>query len=522
MKLPSSFEKEKLFGGTLFLLAVVAVLRVFWTSWDLGVHDGEMLSRFSRTALRWGIAPSTQDFFNSFDVWGFDGDSRPRFLSHLLMTISQKTRLMLWPWIPMHPTWTPVWALSLILGPVLLYKFLQGEFGRTAALFGCSLYMVSPGYLFPLHLYFHPGKTLVGLAVIYSLWASREAVGRGRWTRAECAHLAVVWTLFGFVDETAWFGLAAVLIWGGKALFWRKSPLVFAWNALPAMIAAAAFLWVVLVKAPQYSAQFYTDRVFDFFGGLKGGTFQKFHELTLSSLLQRVGETLASYTVPWAWADLPCQPGREMGDSIPGSVQNALMIIAGAGLFLAGASALFRPRIRKPLLLVAGGLGFAIWALSHHSLWLTAVGFHYAAYIPVLFAIMLAAWVAESGPTWRIFGLTCALMGVQLLNFTDFSAAWRIHAVEKTDFSDLEKFIGSKGLAVSVPRLTYTGKCYERSLAPAPLDPGVSSKWVAELRAKVVHKQPLPTKVPSPQLGWAVFEAAYILEAQTKAQAEPK
>ena len=69
--------------------------------------------------LRDGLAIGWRDLPNAFQLRA-EGESRPRFLTYLFLSVDQKLRLMLYDWMPTHPTVAPVaWAVNLLAGDVL-------------------------------------------------------------------------------------------------------------------------------------------------------------------------------------------------------------------------------------------------------------------------------------------------------------------------------------------------------------------------------------------------------------------
>ena len=77
-----------------------------------------------KESLRDGLAIGPRDLVNSMQLRA-EGESRPRWLTYLLLSIDQKLRLWLYDWLPTHPTLAPVsWLLQLVVAPYCLYRLL--------------------------------------------------------------------------------------------------------------------------------------------------------------------------------------------------------------------------------------------------------------------------------------------------------------------------------------------------------------------------------------------------------------
>src|SRR5688572_24281432 len=96
-----SFERAVLAGVMLFIGYLLY-------RYDLCFQDGEILTEIL-----------TGDIF--------DSGERARLLGYLAYILTLETRLALWDLLPPHPSFTPIWILTLVIGPVLLFKFLLLE-----------------------------------------------------------------------------------------------------------------------------------------------------------------------------------------------------------------------------------------------------------------------------------------------------------------------------------------------------------------------------------------------------------
>ena len=118
----------------------------------------------------------------------------------------------LWKVVPMHPSFSPLWLLSLVVGPVLFYKFLRITLGSTPlAQIGTALYFTSQALLSSALFLFHPAKPLTNLALIISLYLAARANGQRTGTTADSP-----WLPRGFV--LAWLTLMPLLLLSDEAV----------------------------------------------------------------------------------------------------------------------------------------------------------------------------------------------------------------------------------------------------------------------------------------------------------------
>ncbi|MCX6348057.1 MAG: discoidin domain-containing protein, partial [Candidatus Aureabacteria bacterium] len=133
----------------------------------------EIVFRCIPNAFKNGTRLVPGDLLRGFDCWSFDSIARARFLSYAVQIINAKFRVWLWEYLPPHPSLSLTWIFSLILSPLLLFKFLR-NFARShlSAWSGISLYILSLGFLSGITLLFHAGKPLTLFAAILSLYLS--------------------------------------------------------------------------------------------------------------------------------------------------------------------------------------------------------------------------------------------------------------------------------------------------------------------------------------------------------------
>jgi hypothetical protein len=156
----------------IFVFALAYVLGVIF-NYNANWTHPEIVSRCIPNAFRNGSRLVPGDLLRGFDCWSFDAIARARFLSYAVLIINVKFRVWLWEYFPPHPSLSLTWIFTLILSPLLLFKFLR-NFARShlSAWSGISLYILSVGFLSGITLLFHPGKPLTLFAAILSLYLS--------------------------------------------------------------------------------------------------------------------------------------------------------------------------------------------------------------------------------------------------------------------------------------------------------------------------------------------------------------
>ena len=130
----------------------------------IGMHDW---------LLKNGTALQKEDVarvFNALTVeQGHPRLSRP--LSNILNLVNAKFRGWLWHFIPPHPSFSLSWFLSFLLVPLLLFRFFRNMgYHETIALGGVGLYLASVGFLGPLIMLFHSGKSMVNIFSVMTLF----------------------------------------------------------------------------------------------------------------------------------------------------------------------------------------------------------------------------------------------------------------------------------------------------------------------------------------------------------------
>ena len=166
----SSIKPINLFASSVILAEIIVIILLI-SNYGNCFQDFECIRHFTPFVIKTGPNLSWHDIINSFNAWGLDGNSRSRFLSYFSYILIIKTRLLLWNFLPPHPSASIIWPLTLVLAPFLLYKFLRRILNEsTAALFGTAIYLSSCGYLFNATMIFHPGKPLLNVAVITLLF----------------------------------------------------------------------------------------------------------------------------------------------------------------------------------------------------------------------------------------------------------------------------------------------------------------------------------------------------------------
>ena len=237
LRRPSNwFERLALAGAVLFVAHLVS-------RYDICFQDGEV-QFFQVAALKDGPAFGWRDLRAALDTTALDGDYRPRVISYLAFIVTVKTRLALWQIFPPHPSFSPLWLLTVGVAPLLLYRFLRLELrDRGAALAGVAVYLVSAGFLSGVTMIFHPGKPLANVLVIGAFYLCARINATPVPSARLVATLLGLLTLAPFVDETAVFAWVVPFVW---CSYCRRRWLVF---AAPALLA----VFVIVVVAPTFS-----------------------------------------------------------------------------------------------------------------------------------------------------------------------------------------------------------------------------------------------------------------------------
>lgn len=426
---------------TAVVLLTYASLHLIWRICDYSAcfPDVEVFLSWFPSVFLNGKGFSFSDFSQAIDVWGMDGDSRPRFLSYYLAALTVKARIALWDWLPPHPSFSPLWPLTLVMAPWLLYRFLREELEcRWSAIVGASLYMLSAGYLSSATMLFHPGKPLANVAVIATLHVAMKA--RKVLSVADSAIVGILpktALIFYFLllpllllaDETALFCLFILPVWAHRYFMPRR----FGWlylkpclvNSFIMSFPALVYLVVAFVAAPlltgnvlqrSYSFGDYLSRSLDL--GKAG----------LISLAQHTTTLFSAVVTPWML----------LNRRIP--VEDAAlpvgMLIAVLVIFLAIFVLLYRDKTRRRLLfrlttLLALFLLFQTFVAAHHPQQLTVTGYYYGAIFSVLVSALLAAAYASLSRTSKgqvaAAAITLCLAINLSCNYSQLNSSWLSH-----------------------------------------------------------------------------------------------
>jgi hypothetical protein len=429
------------FGVVALLLGVCSFLYIV-SRYDVCFQNSETACDFTARRLVNGIEFSSKDFATSLDVWRSDGDSRPRVLSAFADIVTTKSRLALWDYVLPHPTFTPLWALTVLLGTILLYQFIYiATDDRQAALAGAAVYLVSPGLLSGVTMLFHSGKPLANLFVIAAFWLSakldRACVDGGLnlfKARRYYAGLFAVLFCAPFADETAAFAYFAPTLWC-SSMFWptRAKPRLWLANwlaiLLPAIASVVVILWVLphLTMATlgvEFNLPSYLQRLMDK------------NRFSFAYLLWTGYNLLAAFTLPGAF-DRVDVPVRWRGENTNNVDLSAASVVICA-IMIAGATWIMRrqklaTRFYTLELITGVFVLFEAVVLLCHPQLLVAPGFYYGAIFSILFAslaAMLYAGLRARGTRLANFAAVALILfvgGVSLRNFLPVNASWMRH-----------------------------------------------------------------------------------------------
>ncbi|MGE3913922.1 MAG: hypothetical protein AB7K36_31550, partial [Chloroflexota bacterium] len=406
-----------------------------------------------KESLRDGLAISPQDLVNSMQLRA-EGESRPRWLTYLLLSIDQKLRLWLYDWLPTPPTLAPVsWLLQLVVTPYCLYRLLVNlTRDRLAGLASVAVYISAVGFLSGFTMWFMPGKTLSNLMLIGALFGASEAVkhlqpgqllvdapGLGKYAALTMLFIGL------FLDEMpiVSFFVLPLVFWSAFVPGWpwtRTSLVAFIKNGLFFSIPVLAFLVVVVVIAPPV-IQYFFGFTFDYLGDtllVHGNTRTAPSlevavtaglnpEVLLGNFTTLFGLSLA----PWFTSPLVMSPH---GNFPATQVTNLPKIITFVVFF--GAAVYVAIKARGPLavhlrgLLVALPLFIVFLSLLMIRHIPIVTGYYYGAIFASLFALLvglLLAGVSQVMPFGRtIAALAVAvIVGIQIANFGPINDGWR-------------------------------------------------------------------------------------------------
>ena len=440
-------DAPRLLKATALAVFLVSAAHLVWLVCDYSrcFQENEVYANWLGRIVLEGRSFSWSDLKTVFDVWSMDGGSRPRFLSYLFAIWTAKARLALWDVLPPHPSFSPIWAFSLLLGPWLLYRFLKGELEcRWSALLGTGLYMATAGYLSSAAMLFHPGKPLANVVVIGTLYAAMKANRRAksfppdetpRFSAPMTLFLAGVFPVLLFTDETALFALAILPVWSHRFFIPRRwnGPNLRAcfWNIADYAVAPIGYLLITFGFAP-WLVHRLMGQPFDF--GLILTRYQDPGKFDMGHILQHLTTLLAGGLAPWSAlkADMP------IADALvwrPGSLLGCLAILSGLGL-MAFAGRLYRKSSARIAALMLVFWALQSFAAAHHPLTLVVSGYYYGAIFSVLLAVLFAGALGgilrKSRIRWLAVGMAGYLLAIQIHNFNRLNRSWMAHSYYKT------------------------------------------------------------------------------------------
>ena len=409
-----------------------------------------------KEGLRDGIAIGWRDLPNAFQLRA-EGESRPRFLTYLFLSVDQKLRLMLYDWMPTHPTLAPAaWAVNLLAGTFCLYRLLVNVTGdRLAALAALAVYLSGTGFLSGFTMHFMPGKTLSNTTLIVALWAASEAVKRLRpgqllvdapgWHK----YLMLAILLVGlFLDEMPITTLFLLPLFFWSAFVPRRpwTPAgeklgAFVKNGLFFAIPVLAFVVWVLVVMPPLTTYLWGFR-FDYLGDtlLAGGHTRTAPSLEVAVtrgvepdvLFGNLATLFGLSLVPWQISPFILTVN---GTWPSGQETNLPKIVVLALFFLVAivvavkSTGPFAVRLRGLLVALLLFIVFLSLLMVRHIAVVT--GYYYGAIFASIFALlvgMLVAGVSQVWPRARVFAALAvlAIVGVQIVNYWPLNEGWRV------------------------------------------------------------------------------------------------
>lgn len=440
--LRTTIHEQRVVSATALALLAFASVHLIWRLCDYSgcFPDVEVFLSWFPSVFLTGKGFSFSDLGQAIDVWGMDGDSRPRFLSYYLAALTVKARIALWDWLPPHPSFSPLWPFTLVMAPWLFYRFLKEELEcRWSAIVGASLYMLSTGYLSSATMLFHPGKPLANVVVIATLYVAMKARKTllveknspvGILPKTAILFSLLLLPLLLLADETALFCLFILPVWAHRFFIPRR----FEWahvkpclvNSFFMSFPAVFYLAVAFVVAPlltnnvlqrSYSFGDYLHRSMDI--GKTG----------FISLAQHTTTLFSAVLIPWKF----------LNRRIP--VEDATwhpvgMLIVVLAIFLALFTMIYRDRTRRPLLfrlttLLALFLLFQTFVAAHHPQQLTVTGYYYGAIFSVLVSALLAAAYVSLSRTsiGRVaaVAITLCLAINMSCNYSQLNSSWLSH-----------------------------------------------------------------------------------------------
>jgi hypothetical protein len=423
---------------------------------NLFVHPDNH-QRILRESLHDGIAIDWHELPNMLQNRQ-EGESRPRWLTYLFLSIDHKLRLWLYDWLPTHPTLAPAaWFFQAVVTSYYLYRLLLNVTGdRLAGLSSLALYWSATGFLSGFTMFFMPGKTLSNLILVLTLYAASEGAKRLKpgqllvsapgWSK----YLALLTLLAGlFLDEMpiAVFLILPLMFWWQcvPAWPWAQSPGqkigAFLKNAAFFAGPVVVFLVIVVVIAPPltqmlwgYSLDYLGDTLLIHGNTRTAASLDAAVESGLdpSVIWGNISTLFGLSLAPWFTTPLV----YTLNDQFPsGQVTNlpklvTLVAFFGAAIFLAVKSkGPFAVHLRG--LLVSLPLFFLFLSLLMVRHIPIVTGYYYGAIFASLFALLVAMMVTAvsriapwSRPVAALAVL--AIVGIQVTNYTQLNTGWRI------------------------------------------------------------------------------------------------
>lgn len=419
------------------LMLAVLTLVVLIARPSLAFQDTEATMGFSENAVQTGSSLSPADALLALNTVQMDGDSRPRVISYFAYIVAIKTRLWLWQFVTPHPSASPLWLLTLLVAPILLFRTLRHIVGPSAAAVGLMLFLMSPGNLSGVLLFFHPGKPLAVLLLISMLWVcvrisqtvphGEDAPrGHGRyWVGVACL-VAVA----PFVDEAAVFVSFVPVVWLWPHFRWsagRRAAANWGWVVVPLVLAAV----VIFVAAPMLSTVT-IGRRFDMMRYLSA--MAHWHRLDVTHFLWQTSTLFGAYLVPWATSHIRV-PVTE-GPSIWWTAWLAIGVLGLAMRAVLSTSPL-APTMRRVLVLMVLFVALQTVVFVVHDFELVATSFYYGSGFSVLFAlcgaVLYAVLIGSGGRASSAIARVAVVMlcTVGVVNTLQLSAWWRSHIAAK-------------------------------------------------------------------------------------------
>jgi hypothetical protein len=387
-----------------------------------------------------------------------EGESRPRWLTYLFLSIDHKLRLWLYDVVPTHPTLAPAaWFFQLVVTGYCLYRLLLNLTGdRLAGLASVALYLSGTGFLSGFTMFFMPGKTLSNTILVVTLYAASEGAKRLKpgqllveapgWSK----YLAFLTLLAGlFLDEMpiAVFMILPLMFWWQFVPRWpwtqEPGPKIRAFlkNAAFFAMPVVVFLVVVVVIAPPltralwgYSLDYLGDTLLLHGNTRTATSLDAAVESGLDPrvILGNVSTLFGLSLAPWFTTPLI----YTLNDTFPsGQTTNlpkliTLVAFFGLAIFLAVKSrGPFAVHLRGLLLSLPIFFLFLSLLMVRHIPVVT--GYYYGAIFASLFALLVGMMLTAASrvaPWSRPFMALAvlAIVGIQLTNYAQLNEGWRI------------------------------------------------------------------------------------------------